>query len=104
MNRPLRTASLGLFAVLLPSTLMAAPAQASQPVKTDPARAAHCISDHLPRGAQVFRAGDGSFRVVSFGPRGIAARWTVRQASTAVEVSQSGGPAGLSRDLKGVCY
>lgn len=104
MNRPLRTAFLGLFAVLLPSALPAAPAQASQSVQTDAGKAAQCISDHLPRGAQVFRVGDGSYRVVSFGPRGHAARWTVRQGPTAVDVTQSGGQAGMVRNLKGICY
>ncbi len=104
MNRPLLTALHSLTALMLPSTLMAAPAQAAQSAKPDAAQAARCISAHLPRGAQVFRAGDGSFRVIAFGPRGNAARWTVRQSDDAIQVTQTGGPAGIGRGLKGVCY
>lgn len=104
MIHPFRTALHSLAAVALPTTLMAAPAQATQSAKADAGETARCISAHLPRGAQVFRAGDGSFRVVAFGPRGNAARWTVRQVAEAVEVTQSGGPAGATRNLKGLCY
>ena len=104
MTVPLRAALHGLVAALLPSALLAAPAQASQSVQADAARTAQCISGHLPRGAQVFRAGDGSYRVVAYGLRGAATRWTVRPTPAAVTVTRSGSPAGLGRDLKGVCY
>lgn len=104
MNRLLRPALHSLVALLLPTTLMAAPAQATQAAQPDAGQTARCISEHLPRGAQVARAADGAYRVVSFGPRGSAARWTVRQTADAVQVTQSGGPAGIARGLKGLCY
>lgn len=65
---------------------------------------ARCIARHAPRGGQFYQAGDGTFRVVSYGPRGKAAEWTVRAGAEHPAVSRVGGAAGLDRALRGTCY
>ena len=107
MNRPLNLLLKGLAPILSATVLLAAPAQATQAstaAGADAAQAARCIAQHLPRGAQMFQAADGTFRVVAFGPRGQAVRWTIRQAADNLQVTRSGGEAGVDRGLKGVCY
>jgi hypothetical protein len=65
--------------------------------------AARCISQSLPRTAQIWRASDGTFRVLSFGRRGKAARWTISPAADAVTIAQRGGAAGLTRTVIDNC-
>ncbi|MDE2620808.1 MAG: hypothetical protein KGL54_11665 [Sphingomonadales bacterium] len=65
---------------------------------------ARCIARHAPRGGQFYQAGDGTFRVVSYGPRGKAAEWTVRAGAEHPGVTRVGGTAGLDRVLRGTCY
>ena len=52
----------------------------------------------------MFRATDGSLKVVTIGRRGNVARWTISGSASEVHVAQEGGPAGLTRAVAGVCY
>jgi len=76
-------------------------ATAGSPAPAAAADKARCIVHHLPLGAQMYRASDGSIRVRTAGRRGASAQWTIGEDGT---VSQSGGKAGLARTLTGTCY
>lgn len=103
MIRPLTLASL----------LLAAGAATLQPVRAeaatggqpfaDPAATARCIAAHLPQGAQLFRAADGSMRVQSIGRRGNVARWTITADGHDVRVTREGGTAGFGRTAAAAC-
>ena len=91
---------LGLSAAVLLCFATAAPAAVPS---TDPAAdTARCIASRLPQGAQLFRAADGTMRVMTIGRRGAIARWTIDGAGPALRVVRSGGAAGLDR-LTGPC-
>lgn len=77
---------------------------AAAPGADDVAAAARCIVRHLPQGAQMFRAADGTMKVVMIGRRGNAARWTISGAAADLRVAQDGGPAGVARAVAGTCY
>lgn len=103
MIRPLTLASL----------LLAAGAATLQPVRAeaatggqpaaDAAATARCIAAHLPQGAELFRAADGSMRVLAIGRRGNVARWTITGEGPAIRVAREGGSAGFGRAATAAC-
>lgn len=106
MSGRLRTGLALLLLALAGRGTAAEPAPASgAPGGTLAAEAvARCIARHAPRGGQFYQAGDGTFRVVSYGPRGKTAEWTVRARVEHPAVTRVGGAAGLDRVLRGTCY
>lgn len=84
-----------------------APAGAGQalaaPASAADGAAAQCLMAHLPQAAQMFRAGDGSLRVVAIGRRGVVARWTVTGIGENLRIARSGGAAGLDRAVTAAC-
>lgn len=97
-------AKLLLAGLLTLSATTTAAMAASTPAAADPAATARCIVQHLPQGAQMFRATDGSLKVVTIGRRGNVARWTISGSASEVHVAHEGGPAGITRAVAGVCY
>lgn len=89
------------FVVLAFATALGWAAGAS--ASPQPDAAARCIADHLPQGAHLFHARDGSIRVIAIGRRGSTARWTITGSAAALRIDRAGGPAGQDR-LVAACY
>ena len=95
MTHPCRA---GLCALILmaiaPVPAAAAPAGPAEAV-------ASCLVTRSPQGGRLFRASDGSLRVLAIGRRGAIARWTVPADGSAA--IRRGGMAGLDRTVTEPC-
>lgn len=87
---------------LIAAIALAGPVQAAAPAP-DEAGVARCIVGRIPQEAQLFRAADGSMRVVAIGRRGAIARWIVARSAGGLHVVRSGGAAGLDRAVTAGC-
>ncbi|HEY6868652.1 MAG TPA: hypothetical protein VI199_02745 [Novosphingobium sp.] len=92
-----------LLTAVVTALAPAGPASAAPAPGADSVPVAQCIAARLPQGSQLFRAGDGSMRVVAIGRRGAIARWTITGAGASLHVARSGGAAGLDRAVTAAC-